>query len=71
MAVKITLRDQDYQVKPKIALRDAILKIGLQPDSVLAIRNGELITDDEILLDGNEIKLIAVISGGIENQTIN
>jgi hypothetical protein len=31
---------------------------------VIATRDGEMILDDEILKDGDVVKLIAVISGG-------
>jgi sulfur carrier protein ThiS len=31
---------------------------------VIPTRDGELITDDEVLKDGEHIRLIAVISGG-------
>jgi sulfur carrier protein ThiS len=45
-------------------LRDALRKANLVPDSVLAVRQGEMITDDIILRDGDRIRLVAVISGG-------
>ena len=64
MAVKLILRDKDYQVKPGMTLRHSLEKAGLQPEAILAIRNGELITEEEILNDGDEIKLVTVISGG-------
>jgi sulfur carrier protein ThiS len=64
MSVKLLLRGKEYEAKPGMTLRDALLKIGVQPDSVLVTRKGEMVTDDEILVDGDEIKLIAVISGG-------
>ena len=64
MAVKLVLRDKEYQVKPGMALRDSLFKIGLLPEATLAIRQGELITEEEILVDGDVIKLVAVISGG-------
>lgn len=64
MAVKLVLRDKEYQVKPGMALRDSLLKIGLLPEATLAVRQGELITEEEILVDGDVIKLVAVISGG-------
>jgi sulfur carrier protein ThiS len=64
MAVKLLLRDKEYQVKSGIALRDALFKIGLLPEATLAIRDGVMITDDELLLDGDVVKLVAVISGG-------
>jgi len=64
MAVKLILRDEEYEVKPGMTLRDSLLKAGLQPEAVLATRRGEMITDDEILVDGDEVRLLAVISGG-------
>ena len=62
--VKLLLRGKEYEVKPGTALRDCLLKIDVLPEAVLATRNGEMITDEEILKDGDVIKLIAVISGG-------
>lgn len=64
MAVKLILRDREYEVKPGMTLRSALEKIEVSPESVLATRNGEMITDDNILQDGEVIRLIAVISGG-------
>jgi sulfur carrier protein ThiS len=45
-------------------LRDALRKANLVPDSVLAVRQGEMITDDVILRAGDKVRLVAVISGG-------
>ena len=64
MSVKMKFRDHEFEVKPGMTARDAIKKIDILPDTVLITREGELITDDEILHDGDEIRLIAVISGG-------
>jgi len=47
-----------------MTVRDAMLRSGIQPDSVIPTRDGELITDDEILHEGEHIRLVAVISGG-------
>jgi len=64
MPASLRFRDQEFEVRAGMTIRDALLKINIQPDAVLITRNGELITDDEILHEGDEIKLIAVISGG-------
>jgi sulfur carrier protein len=64
MVVKLILRDKVYEVKPGMSLLSALKKISVVPESVIAVRNGEMITDDEILQPGDEIKLVAVISGG-------
>ncbi len=62
--VKLILRNKEYEVKPGMTLLSALEKISVIPESVIATRNGEMILDDEILKDGDEVKLIAVISGG-------
>ena len=64
MSVKLVLRDKEYEVKPGMTLLSSLEKIGVLPESVIASRAGELILEDEILKDGEVIKLIAVISGG-------
>jgi len=64
MAVKLILRGKEYEVKHGMTLRHSLLKIDVQPEAVLATRKGQMITEDEILKDGETIKLVAVISGG-------
>ncbi len=62
--VKLILRNQEYEVKPGMTLLSALHKINVVPESVIATRDGEMILEDEILRDGDEVRLIAVISGG-------
>lgn len=62
--VKLVLRDKEYEVKSGMDLLSALRKSSIVPESVIAMREGEMILDDEILKDGDVIKLIAVISGG-------
>ncbi len=64
MVAKLILRDKVYEVKAGMSLLSALQKINVVPESVIAVRNGEMITDDEILRPGDEVKLVAVISGG-------
>jgi sulfur carrier protein ThiS len=67
--VKLILRTKEYEVKPGMTLLSALQKISVVPESVIATREGEMILEDEILRDGDVIKLIAVISGGSESDT--
>ena len=62
--VKLVLRDKVYEVKGGMTLLAALEKTGILPETVIATRNGELILEDEILKDGEDVKLVAVISGG-------
>jgi len=64
MAAKLVLRDKEYEVRAGMTLLDALGKAALVPEAVIATRDGEMILEDEILKEGDVIKLIAVISGG-------
>jgi sulfur carrier protein ThiS len=62
--VKLVLRNKEFEVKPGMTLLSALQKINVLPESVIATRDSEMILEDEILKDGDVVKLIAVISGG-------
>ena len=62
--MKLTYRNRSWELKGGIAARDAIKQAGLNPESVLVVRNGQLVTDDTILQEEDEVKLVAVVSGG-------
>ncbi|MBL8076525.1 MAG: MoaD/ThiS family protein [Anaerolineales bacterium] len=61
---KLILRNKEFEVHAGMTLLSALKKINIVPESVIATKNGEMILEDEILKDGDVIKLIMVISGG-------
>ena len=67
--VKLMYRNKHWELSAGMTVRDAILKCGLNPEQVLAVRAGKLINEATILKDGDEIKLVAVISGGVSFAT--
>jgi len=62
--VKLIYRGKEFTVTPGSTVRDALKKIGLSPEAVLAVIEGQLVTDDTILRPGTTVKLVGVISGG-------
>jgi sulfur carrier protein ThiS len=64
VTARIQLRDKEFKVRSGMTIRSALLRLSIQPEAVLPTRDGELLTDDEILQEHDEIRLIAVISGG-------
>ena len=62
--VELVFRNKKYEVKDNITARDALKKIGVEPEGVLVVVNGKLTTDDVVLRDGDKVKLVAVVSGG-------
>jgi sulfur carrier protein ThiS len=64
MTIKIKLRDHEYQLEGELSLNKALKRLNIPNNSILAIRNGSLLTEDEILRDNDQIELVAIISGG-------
>jgi sulfur carrier protein len=60
----LIIRSKEHEIKHGMTVRKALEKVSIEPDSVLAIRDGTLITDDEIINEDDVIKLVPVISGG-------
>ena len=64
MPVKIRFRKKEYHIEGNTQLGKALKRLNINNLSILAVRGKNLITEDEILQDGEEIELIEVISGG-------
>jgi thiamine biosynthesis protein ThiS len=69
MTAKIIIRHQEVEVKHGMTVRAALQKLNIEPDSVLLTLNGELITDDQIIRENDVIKLVPVISGGLDDYS--
>jgi sulfur carrier protein len=64
MTATIILRKEEYQVKHGMTIRMALKKLEIQSEAVIPTKDGELLTDDELIQEDDIIKLISVISGG-------
>jgi sulfur carrier protein ThiS len=62
--MRIVYRDQAWELEGRRRVQDAIREVGLIPHAVLAVRDGRLLTGDLMLEEEDEVKLVAVISGG-------
>ena len=62
--VTVIFRDKTWEAKPGSTVRHIIEKAGLNPESVLAVRDGKLINEETLAQNGDTIKLVAVVSGG-------
>jgi sulfur carrier protein ThiS len=68
--MKIVYRDREWELKGGMTARAAVKKLRLDPEAILVIRNGELVTDDTLLEDTDDVTLIAVISGGMDGCVV-
>lgn len=62
--VTVIYREKTWQVKAGSTVRHVIEAAGLNPEAVLALREGLLINDATLTADGDTISLVAVVSGG-------
>ncbi len=62
--MRIVHRDKEWELEGRMTVRQAIEKVGLIPETVLAVRDGKLLTEDTVLEPDDEVKLISVVSGG-------
>lgn len=64
MPAKLIIRKKEYQIQPGITLSKVMKELNIKPESVIPIQDGELITEDLIISEGDIIRLVPVISGG-------
>jgi len=62
--MRLVYRDKTYELEGRRRVRQALREIGLNPQAVIAVRGGKLLTEDVMLEEEDEVKLVAVISGG-------
>jgi sulfur carrier protein ThiS len=62
--VTVIYRDRTWEVRPGSTIRHIIQQAGLNPESILAVRNGKLVNEATLTQNGDTIKLVAVVSGG-------
>jgi len=64
MPTILRLRKQEFEVDPGVTVREALIQHSIQPDTVIPIRDGELVAENEVIREGETIRLVPVISGG-------
>ena len=67
MTIRLILRKKEYQLEGKsIQVKEAFEQMQLSPEAHLMVRNGDLLNEYDFLKDGDEVKIVAVISGGAQ-----
>jgi sulfur carrier protein len=55
---------RDLQVPGPVRVKDLVMRLGLNRESVLVIRGDSLVTGDTTLDDADDVEIRPVISGG-------
>lgn len=66
MKVRVTHKEENHEleVNNKAVVKDVLKELDIPANTVIIVRNGNLILEDEKLQDNDEIKLLPTISGG-------
>jgi sulfur carrier protein len=64
MRVRLRNPDREVEVAGGRTVREVLGELEVNPDTVLVIRAGELVTREVLLGDGDEVEVRPVISGG-------
>ena len=64
MKVRLRNPDREVQLRGPRRVRDVLAELGVDPDTVLVIRDRTLVTREERLDDADQIEVRPVISGG-------
>ncbi len=64
MPVVLILRKQEFKIEGTITVKEALKRLNLSPESHLVVRNGELLNENDVLRDGDVVKIVPSISGG-------
>jgi sulfur carrier protein ThiS len=65
MTIEFALKDQVLKLEEKsVSIRDAMKALQLSPQAYLAVKDGVLLNEGDVVRAGEVVRLVAVISGG-------
>ncbi len=67
--MELIIKREREQSREKISfsgktVKELLLKLKLNPETVLVVRKEEVLTEDELLKNKDEIEILSVVSGG-------
>lgn len=64
MKIIIEKDNRTEELSFKGTAKKLLEQLGVNPETVLIVRDGQLITGQDVVTDAKEIKLLSVVSGG-------
>ncbi len=62
--MKVKFGEKTWTFEQEFRVRDLLKELKLNPEEVIVIRNGDVVTEDEVVRVGDEVEIVRVISGG-------
>ncbi|MFN3422635.1 MAG: sulfur carrier protein ThiS [Armatimonadota bacterium] len=63
--MKVEFRGRVFEFDERMKVKELLEKLNLSPESTIVVRDDEVLTEDEWLEEGDEVKVVSAISGGI------
>ncbi len=60
----VVYRNKEWHLTESLVVSQLLKHLAVLPETVLVVRNGKLVTEDQRLEVGDEVKVVAAISGG-------
>ena len=64
MTFEVVFRKKTYEFEENMSVKKVLKRICISSESYLVVRDGKLLTENDMIKDGEIIKIISVISGG-------
>ena len=65
MPIKVLYRGKEIELPEKrLKAKELLKRLGLSPLSSLVVKNGEVISEEDMVEEGDNIRVINAISGG-------
>jgi len=65
MPIKVLYRGKEIELEEsRLKARELLEKLGLSPLSSLVVKNGEVISEEDYVEEGDNIRVVNAISGG-------
>jgi thiamine biosynthesis protein ThiS len=64
--MKVKFGEKTIEFSERMSARKLLDKLGVLPETVVVVKNDEIVTEDEMLEISDEVELVRVVSGGKE-----
>ena len=62
--MRVRCKDQEWELKGRMAVEKVVRLCGFDLQSVLVLRNGKLVTEDQMVGPYDEVEIVPTVSGG-------
>ena len=62
--MKVRYRDEELEFRESMSVNKLLKKLSLRKNEVVVIKNDTIVTEDEMLRPGDDVRIIDTVSGG-------